>query len=102
MTPPGISIFEMYLIDGVRTRIFKGYSKKPVLIKERLKHDDFISWIKEPHESTEHAFIGPAGNDNFVDWVNLPTEKRRICVCNCFLQPRSSLNRVFLFQKCHN
>jgi hypothetical protein len=52
--PPGISMLLIYLS---RISIYFDTDKTvDILVKEGFKHNDFVSFLNESHECTEHAY----------------------------------------------
>jgi len=72
--PPGISMFEMYLLpSAVFSR--KSRSLDHVLVKVRLKDNNLVSRLNEGHTGTEYAFIGSCGNDDISLRVEFVVQK---------------------------
>lgn len=69
--------------------------RRGLLVEEWLEDNDFVALFDKGHEGTEHSLIGAGRDRDLGFWVDISTKERRVGFCDCFLQPRSSLESSF-------
>ena len=52
-----------------------GYGGRGVLVKKGFEYDDFVPWLYERHEGTEHAFICTSSDGHLRVGIDLSAKE---------------------------